>query len=554
MGAWLTILRRLILILIILTALLIAGCSTGSSDDYIHNGYTFIEEGQYEEAIINFTKAIKLAPDDANGLIGRAIASAWAGNYQQAEDDFNTAINVSSGSYTLITDDAYVAWGIALTAQYNSRSKLNEAENLFNSATSLNPNNADAYTGRAFMHLKAANLEGIDYESSGYFQLREAVSNFEKAILLDPEGIQGRIERFNFEGDMAFLTNYLEAYRRSGEILVNAYHNYSDAFEAYKKVLEVYPDDIEALIGRGNAYMGLQKYDLALGDFNKASELAPDNPNTYAGCTSVEQLLFMKGNIYLEQEQWKEAEYIYSKAIGYNPEFAEAYAQRALAILLDQEYNSTMNCGSEEVIQYTEKALELKPAIKLDKRLARAYVFQGDCYHLKGDDEESIIFYTKALVLDPNINCRGLIEVYSNLISDSLAYNEWDKAIEYAKKAIELNTGDNNDLYRLLAEAYYGRGYDHYRHSGFPFDGAIEDYTRAIKIYPTGVKYYLSRADIYKVLAFSYYERGRINEGKNNANLAIADLRKALELSQDAWQKGQIVDTIGELQELYGIS
>jgi tetratricopeptide (TPR) repeat protein len=553
MGAWLTQLRRLILILIILIALLIAGCSTGSSDDYIHSGYTFIEEGQYEEAIINFTKAIKLAPDDAKGLIGRAIANAWAGNYQQAEDDFSTAIDLSSGNYTLITDDAYVAWGIALTAQHGSYSKLDEAENLFNSAISLSPNNTDAYTGRAFMHLKAANLEGIDYESSGYFHLKEAVSDFEKAILLDPEGIQGRIKRFNLEGDMALLNNYLEAYRRDGEILVNAYHNYPDAFEAYQKVLEIYPDDVEALIGRGNTYMGLQKYDLALGDFNKANELAPDNPNTYAGCTSIEQLLFMKGNICLEQEKWEEAAYTYSKAIEHNPDFAEAYAQRALAILLDQEYNGTMNCGSEEVIQYTEKALELKPTIEFDKRLARAYVFQGDCYHFKGDDEESIIFYTKALELDPNISCRGLEGIYFDLINDSLAYNEWDKAIEYAKEAIELNTGYSNDFYRQLAEAYYGRGYDHYRHSGL-FNEAIEDYTRAIEINPTGVKYYLGRADIYKVLAFSCYERGRINEGKNNANLAIADLRKALELSQDAWQKGQIVDTIRELQELYGIS
>jgi len=523
--------------LVLLLISSVMGCGlTGTQgndlDDYLNNGYAHIEEGKYEEAINDFTQALELDRDSAEGLIGRAIANAWAGNYTRTENDFNTAYSISYERF--MTADAYVAWGIALTAQYSSYSKLDEAEYLLNSAISLNPNNADAYTGRALMHLKEAYGDVIEAESIGFHRLSDATSDFEKAIELDPEGIQGRIKRFNFEGDMAFLPNYIEANKRCGAVLVNTDIYRSKGLEEYDRVLEVYPDDVEALFGRGSAYMRLQQYDLALRDFVKASDLEPDNPHAYAGCTSVDQLLLKRGDAYLDHKEWNEAISAYTEAIEHNPIFAEAYAQRALAILLDQEYNLTKDCLDKRGIRDTEKALELNPALDLDKRLARAYVFQGDCYHFNMDYEESIIYYTKGLELDPNIGCRRPIDVYWELIYDSLTDHEYDKAIEYANKAIELNTGDNDYYYRQLAEAYYGRGYEHYRHSGFPFDEAIADSTMAIELDPTNAKYYLSRAGIYETLADVYRDHGEVSEEVDSYNKAIADYTKAIELDPEA--------------------
>lgn len=510
---------------------------------HFEQGNMYLDQEQWDKAIAEYTQARKLAPDNAEALVGRAIANAWAGNYKQAENDFNTAYSMSYEKF--MTADADVAWGIAITAQHSC--SLDEAEYLFGRAISVDSDNPDAYTGRALMHLKEAYCWGIEYESSGARHLRQAISDFDKAVELDPDGIQGRIKRFNFEGDMAFLPNYIEANKRRGELLVSAYHYYSRALEAYDRVLEVCPDDVEALIGRGNAYMGLQQYDLALYDFDKASELAPDNPHAYAGCTSADQLPFIQGNIYLEQRAWDEAITEYTKAIELNPEYANAYAKRAVAYLEDCNYHLWGFCEYGRVIADCEKAKTLNPAITLDTKLAYAYSQQGDCHYDNREYEESIINYTKALELDPNISCRRPIDVYWGLIYDSLTCHEYDKAIEYANKAIELNTGDNDYYYRQLAEAYYGRGYDHFRHSGFPFDEAIADYTRAIELDPTNAEYYLSRAYIYETLAFSHYEWGRVAEGKNSTNKAIADYRQALELSQDAWQKEQILKKIEEL-------
>ena len=261
----------------------------------------------------------ELAPDDGEALIARAIDSAWAGDFAQAENDFNTAYSISYERH--MTADAYVAWGIAITAQRSTSYSLFEAESLFDSAMSGDSNNPDAYTARAFMYLKAAYDEGIEYESTGAMYLRKAISDFEKAIGLDPDGIQGRTKRFDFEDDMAFLPNYIEACNRNGALLVSAYYNYSDALEAYENVLEVYPENVEALIGRGNAYMGLQQYDLAFYDFNKAIELTSDNAHAYAG----------RAIAYTKDEQYNLAITDFTKAIelddGYaNGRYSDAYA------------------------------------------------------------------------------------------------------------------------------------------------------------------------------------------------------------------------------------
>jgi len=519
----------------------------------------YLDQEQWDKAIAEYTQARKLAPDNAEALVGRAIANAWAGNYKQAENDFDTAYSISYERF--LTADADVAWGIAITAQHSC--SLDEAEYLFGRAISVDSDNPDAYTGRALMHLQEAYCWGIEYESSGFYHLRQAISDFDKAVELDPDGIQGRTKRFDFEDDMAFLPNYIEANNQRGALLVNEYHFYSDALEAYNKVLEVHPENVEALIGRGNAYMGLEQYDLALHDFGKASEFAPYNSHAYVGVTTAEQLPFIQGNAYMEQKQWYDAIYEYTQAIELNPKFAEAYANRGAALLERLKYE--LSAGHESnyklAIADCEKAIELNPLVKLKITLAEAYVQRGYYYFYRGRwgsgyYDKAITDYTMAMKLDPLvIECQRLLDVYDSQADYLNLQYEHEAAIAYFTKAIELDCGNiecqrllNEYFYRQLAEAYHGRGYDHYRHSGFPFDEAIADYTRAIELDPTNAEYYLSRAYIYETLAFSHYEWGRVAEGKNSTNKAIADYRQALELSQDTWQKGLILEKIEELQ------
>lgn len=483
---------------------------------HFKQGNIYLEQEQWDKAIAEFYEVIDCNPkfeEEAAARVGRGIANAWAGNFKQAENDLKMSYD-SFGSA-----DAYIAFGIAMTAQHSG--SFDEAESLFSTAISLDPNNPDAYTGRALWYLQEAYIWGIGYETSGAANLRWAISDFEKAIELDSRDIQGRIERFNFQDEMAFLPNYIKANKQYGALLVDVsgYRYYDDALEVFARVLEVAPKDVEALIGRGNAYMGLQQYDLALYDFVKASELEPDYPNTYAGATSVDQLPFIQGNSYLKQKgesygmRWNEAIAAYTKAIEINPEFAEAYANRALARFRQMEYmrgHSGFEYGG--VIKDCEKAFQLNPSLRLNKELARAYQYWGD-YDIdtsripsegsedrRKAEDKAITAYSRAIMIDPDYADyyirRGslyarLAEHYLDLGQLSRQTDIYTIAIADLTRAIELEPSAY--AYRTRGNIFTGMATDYVK--------AVVDYTRALEL---GIEYewnvYSNRASIYAKL------------------------------------------------------
>ena len=274
---------------------------------------------------------------------------------------------------------------------------------------------------------------------------------------------------------------------------------------------------------------------LLLGDATKPS---PTSGELY-------QQYLDQGDVYLEQERWDEAIAEYGKAIELNPESADAYAQRALAVLLEQEYNLTMDCLNEAATRDAEKALALNPAIGLDRRLARAYAFQGDCYYEDREYDEAAASYAKAMELDPNISCRTPSTVYIDQIEQDLHDQQYDRAIMYIGKALAFEPEDTEYYYHKLAEAYHGRGIENF-YCPEP-DDAIADLSKAIELDPANAEHYSGRAFIYSMLADYYWDKADYywyqNENQlyeecltnfiDSNNKAIADFTKAVELAPE---------------------
>lgn len=529
--------------LILLLTNLVVGCAP-SLDDYLNSGYARIDECEYDEAINDFNQALELAPDDAEALVGRAIANAWAGYYTQADNDFNMAIEMSFGRFTLMTADAYVAWGIAIAAQYSSYSKLDEAEYLFDSAISRDSNNSDAYTGRALMHLKEAYGDVIEAESIGFHRLSDAISDFEKAIELDPEGIQGRIKRFSFEGDMAFLPNYIEANKRRGAVLVSTDIYCSNGLEEYDRVLKVCPDDVEALVGRGSAYMGLQQYDLGLHDFDRAIGLTSDKPDKAL-------IHARRGDCFFQNQKYDEAAADYAKALELDPLIRPSTVYIKLIDELDEQIERDLyDQQYDRAIMYITKALAFKPTEYYYHKLAEAYDGRGMYrYEHGGHDEtdEAIADFTRAIELDPDN-----AEYYFSraLIYSTLADYYWDK-VDYHwnqyenqlfEEALTGLVDSNNkaiaDFTKVIeftpehAGAYFERG-QCYAAIG-DYVRAITDFTKAIELGKEDWPAYFNRASAYKELG--------------DKNKALADYRKALALAEDDFIKEQSLKYIEELQ------
>jgi tetratricopeptide (TPR) repeat protein len=77
---------------------------------WMYKGYTAVENGNYQEAITNYTKAINLDSSFSEAYRYRGIAKCYAKNYYEAIPDFDSAIKLDP-------EDA---------ASYNSRGAVYE--------------------------------------------------------------------------------------------------------------------------------------------------------------------------------------------------------------------------------------------------------------------------------------------------------------------------------------------------------------------------------------------------------------------------------------------
>ena len=173
---------------------------------------------------------------------------------------------------------------------------------------------------------------------------------------------------------------------------------------------------------------------------------------------------FQKGLAYFKQSNYAEAILQYDKAIGLNPEYAEAFVDRgACKANLGQldssiaDYAKAQQIGlstsrlysnfgfsyyklkePEKALPYFEKALEV------DSSNSAAYRWRGEIKYDKNDNKGAVEDYTKAISYNSNA---------SNYFARGLAYyylKNYKKAIQDMDKAIELNP--------TAGQYYYDRG------------------------------------------------------------------------------------------------
>ena len=117
-----------------------------------------------------------------------------------------------------------------------------------------------------------------------------------------------------------------------------------------------------------------------------------------------------------------------------------------------------------------------------------------------------------------------LVDIYLSQAYRYLEDENYDGALEYFAKAIEIGSTD----YSGLAKAYYYRGMEGFKWSDR--NKAISDYTEAIKYDPTNAEYYYARGDVYYEWADYYNSGGLVLEETGSFNKAIADYTKAIQL------------------------
>ena len=258
-----------ILLLIILLAFAI---STSKAQDEIltAKGDKELSQGKYEEAVVNYTKALYKNPNNYITYYKRGNAHLYANNLDSAIADYNKFILQDTTSA-----DAYNNRGVA----YNYLGAYDMAMMDFTHAVNLDTSFVEAFVNRA----------------TAYFNIGlapQAFSDFKKAEELKSDNPQLYYQRGRLYYYQKKYTESIEDFSKAIKLgLKNSkiYYNrgnsyfkteqYEKAVKDYTKVLEQNPNDTEALNNRAVSYEKTDKKKLAEKDREKLKTLMVNNPD-----------------------------------------------------------------------------------------------------------------------------------------------------------------------------------------------------------------------------------------------------------------------------------
>jgi len=201
--------------------------------------------------------------------------------------------------------------------------------------------------------------------------------------------------------------------------------------ELYKNVLEIEPDNFNALNNISVAYNDIYKYDDAIKNLNKAIKIKPDFGLAYANrANSFNQLNELENSL-------RDAE----KAIELDPNIEWAYSIKG---------NVLTKQGN-----FIEAEQTLNKAIEINKNSGVAYFNRGYFYEETNRHDDSIKDYFKA----EELGFDNLPYLYNNLAVAYRRKKEFDIAINYLNKARNINP-DWPNIDGTLALIYADKGDD----------------------------------------------------------------------------------------------
>ncbi len=537
-----------------------------------------IESHDYDEAIVGLDKAIELYPNFAVAYMRRGRAKAFSGLYNEAIKDFDEVIK-RNPEY----DQVYGNNGLTKYLRRQDRDYQAATED-FKRAINLNGDLAPAYLGLGNVKRKSGDPKG-------------AIEAYSKAINKAPKYAEAYLQLGTTKYITSDYVGAIEAYNtainhlKPAEADADVYLNLGNAkwkssdaegaLEAYNKAIDLKPDFVKAYSQRLNLVKTL--LDL---------KVVQENPKvkkslSERAVSDKAAIFYHQGKIDFNSKKYNIAIENFSTVIRLNPDFADAYYNRALAKAELNDYDSAI----EDYTRATERKSDFTDA----------YYNRGNAYRLRGkegDYQAAIKDYIEAIRLNPDF-----ADAYYNraLTNDALGQDKTAKrdfatayyysgiadykrqkyqaAIKNFNKVIELNSKSANVYnYRGLAkqslahlkaqlrdldgaQRFYEealKDFDtlirlnpehhlaYYQNSGWTkyqlgvdlsddgsYKAAIEDFTEVIKQNPDYAEAHNRRGLSRYMLGCTKVNHGNSKEAKHHYNLALEDFKKANKLDFD---------------------
>ncbi len=174
-------------VILIVASLFVFSCSRNSPSHYFKNGNAKYSLKDYQGAINDYEKAIKLKPEYAEAWYGKAICESILSKYDDALTDFNKAAELDPSNKDVIFNRAYYVKqktgdykgaiedyniyidsfkqkddGFVYSNMGYCKYMLNDFEAAMsdiNKSLELNANNPMAYKNRALVYLSTENID-----------------------------------------------------------------------------------------------------------------------------------------------------------------------------------------------------------------------------------------------------------------------------------------------------------------------------------------------------------------------------------------------------------
>jgi tetratricopeptide (TPR) repeat protein len=291
-------------------------------------GLQYLQQGQPDEAIAQFQKALQIKPGYVDAQDNLGIALLQKGRADEAIIQFQKALELDPGNA-----DACNSLGAAL----RQKGRVDEAITYYQKALRAKPEFADAHY----------NL-GMALFDEG--RVDEAIIQYQEALQMNPESAnthlnigvallkQGRVQEatVHFQKTLEIKPEDADAHFNLGNIL-RQQGSMNEAITHFLKTLEINPDYVDAHVNLGNLLLRMGKVDQAIAHFQKALQLKPDDAQAHNNL----------GNALLQKGNMGEAITHYQEALRIQP--AEPSFQNNLAWLLATCPDVSLRNGQEAV-------------------------------------------------------------------------------------------------------------------------------------------------------------------------------------------------------------
>lgn len=343
----------------------------------LRDAETLLSEGHFEDAAERFSRAAKIAPNDA------ALFSDWGdalfeqSKFDAANEKYRRAVEIDPNNATI-----FYNWGVALLEQ----SKLDEANEKYRRAAEINPNDAAIFYNWGIALFKQSKPD-------------EAVGKYRRAAEIDSNNAA---IFYNWGLALTAQSKFAEAvekYRRAAEIGLNnasLFNNWGLAFaaqsmlgeaiEKYRRAAEIDPNNADVLYNWGDALFAQRQFDDAIEQYRKASDVDSKKSPAYLAW----------GSALAEQGRYREAIEVTRRIPESDSDYQYACHNIAYLLWKKGEYRASWRAWDKAIVAY-------RHARATQTRDADFFSYYGQVLHEQyGNLRQAEAVLLQGLAIDPS--------------------------------------------------------------------------------------------------------------------------------------------------------